>query len=147
MLVNKSAASVRLYQKVFDLPRALLLELPRDKDTLRCGALGAEDLRHRQEDLTQTLILRFCSRNWEGVDTFGPPFRTPERNRDSVYTCKFLAVSACEFVSPRPCICSTQLPLVPCSQHSGSVRRPTGMVKKWIETFSQPCHQELPACP
>ena len=37
-------------------PRALLPELQRYKDTIRCGALGAEVPGHRQ--LTQTLIVR-----------------------------------------------------------------------------------------
>ena len=41
-----------------DLPRALLPELQRNKDTVRCAALGAEVPGHRQEQLTQTLIVR-----------------------------------------------------------------------------------------
>ena len=41
-----------------DSPRALLSELKRYKDTVRCGALGAEVPGHRQEQLEQTLIVR-----------------------------------------------------------------------------------------
>ena len=41
-----------------DLPRALLSELQRYKDTVRCAALGAEVPGHRQKQLTQTLIVR-----------------------------------------------------------------------------------------
>ena len=40
------------------LPPALLPELQRYKDTARCGALGMEVLGHRQQQLTQTLIVR-----------------------------------------------------------------------------------------
>ena len=39
-------------------PRALLPELQRHKDTVRCAALGAEVPGHCQEKLTQTLIMR-----------------------------------------------------------------------------------------
>ena len=38
--------------------RALLPELQRNKDTVRCDTLGAEVLGHRQQQLTQTLIVR-----------------------------------------------------------------------------------------
>ena len=38
-------------------PRAVLPELQRYKDTVRCAALGAEVPGHRQEQLTQTLIV------------------------------------------------------------------------------------------
>ena len=41
-----------------DLPRALLPELQRYKDTVRCAALGAEVPGHRQQQQTQTLIVR-----------------------------------------------------------------------------------------
>ena len=41
-----------------DLPHALLPELQRYKDTVRCAALGAEVPGHRQQQLTQTLIVR-----------------------------------------------------------------------------------------
>ena len=44
--------------QALDSPRALLQELQRIKDTVRCGALGAEVPGHRQEQLTQTLIVR-----------------------------------------------------------------------------------------
>ena len=37
---------------------ALLPELQRYKDTIRCAALGAEVPGHRQQQLTQTLIVR-----------------------------------------------------------------------------------------
>ena len=40
------------------MPSALLPELQRNRDTVRCGALGAEVRGHRQEQLTQTLIVR-----------------------------------------------------------------------------------------
>ena len=44
--------------RALDSPRALLPELQRYKDTVRCAALGAEVPGHRQEQLTQTLIVR-----------------------------------------------------------------------------------------
>ena len=44
--------------RALDSPRALLLELQRYKDTVRCAALGAEVPGHRQQQLTQTLIVR-----------------------------------------------------------------------------------------
>ena len=44
--------------RALDLPRASLPELQRYKDTVRCAALGAEVPGHRQQQLTQTLILR-----------------------------------------------------------------------------------------
>ena len=44
--------------QALDLPCALLLELHRHKDTDRGAALGAKIPRHRQEQLTQTLIVR-----------------------------------------------------------------------------------------
>ena len=43
--------------RALDSPRALLLELQRYKDAVRCAALGAEVPGHRQQ-LTQTLIVR-----------------------------------------------------------------------------------------
>ena len=39
------------------LPRVLLLELQRYKDTIRCVVLGVEVPGHRQQQLTQTLIV------------------------------------------------------------------------------------------
>ena len=39
-------------------PRALLPELQRQKDTVRCAVLGAEVPGHRQQQLTQTLVVR-----------------------------------------------------------------------------------------
>ena len=45
--------------RALDLPRALLPELKRYKDMVRCAALGAEVTGHRrQQQLTQTLIVR-----------------------------------------------------------------------------------------
>ena len=44
--------------QALDSPRALLPELQRYKDTARCAALGAEVPGHRQQQLTQTLIVR-----------------------------------------------------------------------------------------
>ena len=40
------------------MPHALLLELQRYKETVRCAALGAEVPGQHQEQLTQTLIVR-----------------------------------------------------------------------------------------
>ena len=44
--------------RALDSPRALLPELQRYKDTVRCAALGTEVPGHRQQQLTQTLIVR-----------------------------------------------------------------------------------------
>ena len=44
--------------RALDSPRALIPELQRYKDTVRCASLGAEVPRHRQEQLAQTLIVR-----------------------------------------------------------------------------------------
>ena len=44
--------------RALDLPRVLLLELQRYKDTIRCAALGAEVPGHCQEQPTQNLIFR-----------------------------------------------------------------------------------------
>ena len=44
--------------RALNSPFALLLELQRNKDTVRCAALGAEVPGHRQQQLTQTLIVR-----------------------------------------------------------------------------------------
>ena len=41
----------------FDWPPALLPELQRYNDTVRCDALVAEGPRHRHKQLTQTLIV------------------------------------------------------------------------------------------
>ena len=40
-----------------NLPRPLLPELQRYKDTVRCAELGAEVPGHRQQQLTQTLMV------------------------------------------------------------------------------------------
>ena len=44
--------------RALDSPRALLPELQRYKDTVKCAAPGAEVPGHRQQQLTQTLIVR-----------------------------------------------------------------------------------------
>ena len=44
--------------RALKLSLALLPELQRYKDTVRCGALGAEVPGHCQQQLTQTLIVR-----------------------------------------------------------------------------------------
>ena len=44
--------------RALDSPRPSLLELQRYKDTVRCVALGAEVPGQRQEQLTQSLIVR-----------------------------------------------------------------------------------------
>ena len=44
--------------RTLDLPCALIPEQQRNKDTARCAALGAEVPGHRQQQLTQTLIVR-----------------------------------------------------------------------------------------
>ena len=44
--------------RTLDSPHALLPELQRYKDTTRCAALGVEVPGHRQQQLTQTLIVR-----------------------------------------------------------------------------------------
>ena len=48
----------QLPSQALDSPRALLPELQRYKDTVRCAVLGAEVPGHRQQQLTQTLIVR-----------------------------------------------------------------------------------------
>ena len=48
----------RRHSQALDSPRALFPELQRYKDTVRCGGLGVEVKRHRQHQLTQTLIVR-----------------------------------------------------------------------------------------
>ena len=47
--------------RALDLPRALLPELQRHKDTVRCAALSAEVPGQRQERLMQTLIVRLLT--------------------------------------------------------------------------------------
>ena len=49
---------IRRPSRALDLPRVLLPELQRYKDTIRCGALGADVPGHRQQQPTQTLIVR-----------------------------------------------------------------------------------------
>ena len=44
--------------RTLDSPSALLPELQRYKDTIRCGELGAEVPGHHQQQLTQNLIVR-----------------------------------------------------------------------------------------
>ena len=43
--------------RALDSPRALLPELQRYKDTVRCAMLGVKVSGHRQQQLTQTLIV------------------------------------------------------------------------------------------
>ena len=45
------------YSWVIDLPRALLWELQRNEDTIRCVVLGAEVTDHHQRQLAQTLMV------------------------------------------------------------------------------------------
>ena len=47
--------------RALDSPRALLTELQRYKDTVRCGAEVPE---HRQQQLTQTLIVHFLKKHF-----------------------------------------------------------------------------------
>ena len=47
--------------RALDLPCALLPELQRNKDTVRCAALGAEVPGHRQKQLMHTLIVRLLN--------------------------------------------------------------------------------------
>ena len=47
----------RQHSRALTLPRALVLELQRNKDTVRCAALGAEVLRHCLKQLTQILVV------------------------------------------------------------------------------------------
>ena len=54
--------------RALDLPRALLPELQRYKDTIRCAMLSAEVSGHHQKQLTQTLIVRLLKSH------FLPPF-------------------------------------------------------------------------
>ena len=49
--------------RALNLPRALLLELQRYKDTVRCAALGMDVPGHRQKQLTQTLIVNFVKKS------------------------------------------------------------------------------------
>ena len=48
--------------RALNLPCALLPELQRNKDTVRCAALGAEVQGHRKEQLSQTLIVGLLKR-------------------------------------------------------------------------------------
>ena len=49
----------------------------RYKDTVWCGALGAEVLGHCQEQLMQTLTVRLLKPNLFSLSQIGPPFRLP----------------------------------------------------------------------
>ena len=59
------------------MPRALLPELQRYKDTVRCATLGAEIQGHHQEQLTQTLIVRLFNTHlfllYQKLGGPGPP--------------------------------------------------------------------------
>ena len=48
----------RCPSRALNSPGAVLPELQRYKDSVRCAALGAEVPGHRQQQLTQTLIVR-----------------------------------------------------------------------------------------
>ena len=48
----------RSLSRALNSPHALLLKHQRNKDTVRCTALGAEIPGHRQKQLTQALIVR-----------------------------------------------------------------------------------------
>ena len=54
--------------RTLDSPRALLPELQRYKDTVRCAALGAEVPGHCQQQLTQTLIVRLLKTHFFYID-------------------------------------------------------------------------------
>ena len=65
------------------MPQALLLEEPqhRNKDTVRCGVLGAEVQGHCKEQLTQTLIVHkhtffVVSKIWGPLDPPPPGYTT-----------------------------------------------------------------------
>ena len=53
---------------VFDSPLALLPELQRCKDTVRCAALGVEVPGHRQQQLTQTLVVRLLKTHFSTLN-------------------------------------------------------------------------------
>ena len=68
MMLSDQHYLVQTIEELFELtlslqepttsPLKLDLKLQRYKDTVRCGALGAEVPGHRQQQLTQTLIVR-----------------------------------------------------------------------------------------
>ena len=62
--------------QALDSPRALLPELQRYKDTVRCAALSAEVPGHRQQQLTQTLIVRLLKMH------FFTPIRDLEKSTE-----------------------------------------------------------------
>ena len=51
-------------QKALDSPCVFLRELHRYMDTVRCAVLGMEVPGHRQEQLTQNLIVRLLKTNF-----------------------------------------------------------------------------------
>ena len=51
-------------QEALNSPHALLLELQRNKDTVRCSALDAEVPGHRQQQMTQTLIVLLLKKHF-----------------------------------------------------------------------------------
>ena len=55
---SKSLSSDSNPWRALDSPHALLTELQRNKDIVRCAALCAEVQRHCQKQLMQTLIVR-----------------------------------------------------------------------------------------
>ena len=54
--------------RTLDSPRALLPELQRYKDTVRCAALGAEVPGHHQQQLSRTLIARLWKTHFLHTD-------------------------------------------------------------------------------
>merc|ERR1711923_60177 len=57
--------------RALNSPRALLPELQRHKDTVRCAALGTEVPGHRQQQLRQTLIVKSQRNRFELVTRLG----------------------------------------------------------------------------
>ena len=55
----------------------MLPELQRIKDTVRCAALGAEVSGHRQEQLMETLLVRFPKFGGWGPGPFAPSVHPP----------------------------------------------------------------------
>ena len=78
--------------RALDWPRALLLELLRNKDTVKCVALSAGVARHFQEQLTKNLDCALAEMNvFLLFQKFGgavPPLMTPTLN--SIIRCQFV---------------------------------------------------------
>ena len=67
-LFELSQVSQLCPSRALDSPRALLPELQRYKDTIRCASLGAEVRGHQQ--LTQTLIVRLLKTHFDTILDF-----------------------------------------------------------------------------